>query len=48
MKIKFKSDDDLPLKETLELKDMIIVITSVFHKDNKYYLHIFVNECFYK
>ena len=34
MKIKFNSDDDLPLNKSLELRNMIIV---VFHEDNKYY-----------
>ena len=32
MKIKFKPDDDLPLKKTLELRNMIIVVRPVFHK----------------
>ena len=36
MKIKFNSDDDLPLKKTLKFRNMIIVVRSVFHKDNKY------------
>ena len=36
MKIKFNSDDDLPLKKTLKFHNMIIVVRSVFHKDNKY------------
>ena len=31
MKIKFKSDDDLPLKKTLKLCNMVIVVRSVFH-----------------
>ena len=32
MKIKFNSDDDLTLKKTLELYNMIIVVKSLFHK----------------
>ena len=35
MKIKFKSDDDLALKKTLERYNMIIVVGSVFHEGNK-------------
>ena len=31
MKIKFKSNDDLPLKKTVELHAMIIVVRAVFH-----------------
>ena len=37
MKIKFNSGDDLPLKKTLELYNMVIVVRSVFHECNKYY-----------
>ena len=37
MKINFNSDDDLPLKKTLEFYNMAIIIESVFHEDNKYY-----------
>ena len=37
MKIKFNSDDDLPLNKTLEIRNMIIVTRSFFHKSNKCY-----------
>ena len=45
MKIKFNSDKYLPLKKTLELLNMIIV---VFHEGNKYYAQVFSDECLYK
>ena len=35
MKIKFNSEDDLPLKETLIVYSMVTVDRSVFHEDNK-------------
>ena len=38
MKIKFHSDD-LPLKKTLALYNIIIIVTSAFHEGNKYYPH---------
>ena len=41
MKIKFNSDDDLPLKKTLELRKMITAIAYVFHEGNKYYIQAF-------
>ena len=47
MKIKFNSDDDLPLKKTLELSNNIIVVKAVFHGGNKYYPQIFLDEYFY-
>ena len=37
VRIKFNSDDDLHLRKMLELYNMIIVVRSFFHKDNKYY-----------
>lgn len=45
MKIKFNSDKYLPLKKTLELLNMIVV---VFHEGNKYYPQVFSDECLYK
>ena len=41
MKIKFNSDDNLSLKKKVELRNMVIVVRSVFHKGNKYYLQDF-------
>ena len=40
MKIKLNSDDDLPLKKTLEFYDMKIVARSVSSEVNKYYLQV--------
>ena len=37
MKIKFDSDDDLPLDKTVQLHDMIIFVRSAFHDT----IHIF-------
>ena len=45
MKIKFNSDDDLPLNKTLELCDMTIVVRSVVHEGSKYYPRFFLDEC---
>ena len=40
MKIKFNSDDGLPLNKMLEHRNTVIVIRSVFHEGNKYYLEV--------
>ena len=48
MKIKFASDDNSSLKKTLELRNMEIAVRSVFHKGNKYYPQVFLDECLYK
>ena len=41
MKIKFNSDDDLPLNKTIEIRSMIIVVRAIFHDNNKYYPQVF-------
>ena len=42
MKIRFESDDDLPLGKTFNIVDMIIVLASVLEKKNgKHYPHFF-------
>ena len=48
MKVKFNSDDDLPLKKTLKLYNLVIVVRSVFHEGTKYYPQVFLDECLYK
>ena len=41
MKIKSNSDDDLSLKKTLEIYNMVIVNRPAFHEGNKYYPQFF-------
>ena len=48
MKIRFDSDDSLPLNRTLKLHNMTIVVRSVFEEDGKYYLKAFLDERLYK
>ena len=48
MKIKFNSDDKLPLNKTVEIPTMTIVVRAVFHKNNKYYPQVSLDECIYK
>ena len=47
-KIKFNSDDNLPLNKTLKLHNMIIIIRSVFEEDGKSYPQVFLDEYFYE
>ena len=44
MKIKFNSDDDLPLNKILKLYDLTKVVRSVLQEDNKYYPQVFLDE----
>ena len=48
MKIKFESDNDLPLGKTINISDMILVAASVLEKNGKYYPQIFLHKCEYK
>ena len=47
MKIKFDSDDDLPLNKTTDIHNLTIVVRAVFHETNKYYPQFFLDECLY-
>ena len=48
MKIKFNSDDNLPLNKTLKLHMLTVIVRSVFQEDNKYYTQFFLDECLYE
>ena len=41
MKIKFNSDDKLPLNKTIEIPTMTILVRAVFYENNKYCPPIF-------
>ena len=41
MKIKFNSDEDLPLNKPLKFHAMTIIIKSVFEEDGKFYPQLF-------
>ena len=45
MKIKFNSDDELPLNKAIEISTIKI---ELFHENNKYYPQVFLDECLYK
>ena len=44
MKIKFNSDDDLPLNKLLKFHIMTIIIRCVFSEDGKLYPQLFLDE----
>ena len=48
MNLKLDSDYDLPLKKTLELHHMIVVIRSAFYEDNKYSPQVCLDGCLHK
>ena len=38
MKVKFNSNDDLPINKMIEIHKVAIVVRAVFHENNKYYV----------
>ena len=48
MKIKFISDDDLPLNKSLKFHLMTITIRSVFEEDDKIYPQVFLDDTLYE
>ena len=48
MKIKFNSDDDLPLNKPLKFYNMTITIISGFEEDGKLYPQVFLDDTLYE
>ena len=46
-KSRFNSDIDLPLNTQIEFRSLVINISCVIEKDNKYYPEIYLDECLY-
>ena len=43
MKIKFYTDDDLPLNKSLKLCMLTIIVRSVFEESGKFYLQVYLD-----
>ena len=48
MKIRFSSDDSLPLNKPLKFYNMTVTIRCVFSEDNKLYPQVFLDDALYK
>ena len=48
MKIKFNSDDNLPLNKVLKLHNLTTVVRSFFQEVSKYHTQVFLDECLYE
>ena len=48
VKIKFDSDDDLPLYKPLKFHMVTITIRSVFEEDGKFYPQVFLDDALYE
>ena len=47
-KIKFDTDDDLPLKKPLNLDMLTIIVRSVFEDESKFYPQVYLDECLHE
>ena len=43
MKIKFNSDNGLPLNKTIEIPSMTIVVRPIFYENKKYYPQVLLD-----
>ena len=48
MRIKFNSDDDLPLNKILKLCILTIIVRHASEEDGKYYPQVFLDDCLYE
>ena len=48
VKIKFDSDDELPLNKAIEIPALTTVARAIFLENTKYYLQIVLDEFLYK
>ena len=48
LKIKFDSDDELPLNKTIEIPTITIVVRAIFLENNNCYPQVFLDECVYR
>ena len=47
-KIRFESNDDLPLNKPTKLRLLTIIIRSVFSENSKFYPQLFLNDALYE
>ena len=48
IKIKFESNDNLPLVKIMSIPVCVINIRNIFQVNNKYYQQVFLRKCFYE
>ena len=48
MKIKFNTDDNIPINKIIYFSTITIIIRSITKKDDKYYPQLFLDDCLYE
>ena len=48
MKIRFKTNDDLPLNKIINIPVCVVIVSNIFKEDNEYQPQVLLNDCFYE
>ena len=48
LKIKFNTDNNLPLNKILKLHLLTIIVRCVSEEDSKFYPQLYLEDCFYE
>ena len=48
MKIKFNTDDNLPLNKPLKLHLLTIIVSCIFEEDGKFYPQLYLEDCLHE
>ena len=48
MKIKFNTDDNIPINKIIYFPTITIIIRSITKKDDEYYPQLFLDDCLYE
>ena len=48
MKIKFNTDDNLPLNKPLKLHLLTTIVRCIFEEDSKFYPQLYLDDCLYE
>ena len=47
MKIRYKTNDDLPLSKIIKIPVCVVIASSIFREDNEYRPQVLFRDCFY-
>ena len=48
MKIRFKTNGDLPLNKIINIPACVVIVSSIFKEDNEYHPQVLLHDCFYE
>ena len=48
IKIRFKTNDNLPLNKIINIPVCVVIMSGIFKEDGKYYPQVLLHDCFYE